>query len=174
MLYEDMKDLLQSYKETLETVTKAKNKASKADAIILSSIETSLKYSIAWMGTGFEPLPTDISKYSYSQREIPVDPALLTKYRVIQYEGGKEVSKKNQAILNDLLCSLTPHEKDAIILVRGSGFSFQEAANMMGYKSKGSVERLVTAAEEKIRKSASKQPGEDIYLLKAVQIVMAL
>lgn len=171
-----MLDLLESYRNTLSMVNEAKNKAIESDAKILSNVETSLRYCITWLETGFEPLPTDISKYSHSRREILIDPVWQTKFKAAKMWGDREdISKKNQELLNDLLGTLTPKEKEALLLTKGAGFTFSETARIMNYKSKGSVERLVTSAEEKLRLTASRPPdGDDIFLLKSVQMIMSL
>ena len=189
-----MNDLLESYKDTLRMVSRAKRKADEDDSNKLAGVIVSLRYCITWMETGFEPeATTDSSRYSYSRREIPMDPAWLARYRVAQTRSyfdaeddddykeaecdfRKDKARGNKAILDDLLASLTPKEREALIMVRGAGNTFQDAADLMGYKSRGSVERLVASAEEKLRETVAKAPNgiDDIYLLKPLQVIMAL
>lgn len=67
-------------------------------------------------------------------------------------------------LLDKLMSSLTEKEKEAYRLVRGQGYSFTQAAKLLGY-NKGSVQNFVQRAEKKIALVVRLQTNsEGVYL----------
>lgn len=149
-----VRKLIGEYRIALRRVSRARTEATKEDRSILASCEDSLTFSIKYMEMGKHPdSRRGITRLSHIQREIPVDPRNLSFVRAVAMQShGSEVSERMQRAINDLgivLRDLTKKEKDAYSLVRGSSYSFAEAAEIMQIQ-KATVQTLVKRAEDKI------------------------
>ena len=149
-----MRKLIGEYRLTLRRVSKARTVATKEDRSILASCEDSLGFSIEYMEMGKHPdCRRGITRLSGTQREIPVDPHNVAFVRAVALQNqSPEVNERMQRAINDLgivLKVLTKKEKDAYSLVRGSGYSFTEAAEIMQIQ-KSTAQTLVKRAEDKI------------------------
>lgn len=172
--------LIREYKASLRMVNKAKAKADADDEAykkLLRNCADSLSYSLEYMVKGREPgNRRAITRRSGTQREIPVSPENISFIRaaVLQRKLADDLSEEQKELLADLLEILTPKEKEAFVMIRGNGYSFSEAAEIMKV-TKGTVQNLVARAEEKfgfvVRKDEIK---EDIVFEKPVQRVLFL
>lgn len=155
-----MEDLLQAYKETQRIVNKAKDKAKaegrEEDRALLADCATGISYIISYLEHGREPgNRRSITRYAGYQREVPVDPGDIDfiKRNVLAPVWGKpkreELSSDQLELLEDLLARLTLRERDAFVMVRGRGYSYSEAAELMHVK-KTSLQNMVERAEKKL------------------------
>ena len=142
--------LVREYKVTLARVEKARRNATEHDKPILGNVSTGLRYSIDFMETGCAPgVKHGISRL----QEIPWDPQDYKFISMVALEK-KEINSLSQSqreMLDDLLDILTARECEAFKLVRGQGYSFEQARVVMKQKSKGAVQTLVARAEKKLK-----------------------
>lgn len=150
-----MKKLIKKYRIALRSVNKARTVATgREDRSLLASCADSLGYSIRFMEMGKNPdCRRGITRRSYLKREVPMDPRSLIFARAIALQSQTpENSEETKNAIKDLgivLNSLSKKERLAYTYVRSSGYSFQNAADMMDLK-KASVQTLVKRAEDKI------------------------
>ncbi|HBV87039.1 MAG TPA: hypothetical protein DEF42_10395 [Desulfosporosinus sp.] len=150
-----MIELINEYKIALRHVNRAKNLATDPEDIkLLGSCADSLSYSIEYMETGKQPgSHRGITRLSSTQREVPVDPRNIAFVRAVALQSqSPESNEKLLRAIDDLkiaLRDLTTKEKEAYSLVRANGYSFGDAAAILGIQ-KGTVQTLVRRAEEKI------------------------
>lgn len=181
-----MDQLLKEYKITLGQVNSAKARAAKdsrdQDRTLLADCATGISWTISYMELGKEPgNRRSITRYAGYQREVPVDPSNIDfiKQSVLSPMWGKpqgELSSDQLELLEDLLAKLTVRERDAFVLVRGRGYSYSEAAELMNIK-KTSLQNMVERAEKKlffvVRKPANSEENiRSRELDKPVQRVM--
>lgn len=150
-----LRQLIKEYQITLRRVNRARTMATKKeDKSLLAGCADSLTFSIKYMEIGKHPdCRRGITRLSSIQREIPVDPRNAAFVRAVALQNqSSEVSEKMRRAINDLgiaLRDLTKKEKEAYSLVRGSGYSFSEAAEIM-HIQKATAQTLVKRAEDKI------------------------
>lgn len=150
-----MKKLIKEYQITLRRVNRARTMATnKEDKSLLASCADSLSFSIKYMEIGKHPdSRRGITRLSSIQREVPMDPRNVAFVRAAALQSEpSEISERMQRAIADLgivLKELSTKEKDAYSLVRGSGYSFGAAAEIMDLQ-KGTVQTLVKRAEDKI------------------------
>ncbi len=155
---------IQQYKLALRRIQNYQRKLSQKRAAfqpvtneesILTGIIDSLTYSIQYLETGREPCTRrGAHRRSREQREVFMDPNSFQFIRIAVAQKGAEtrVSEADRERLEDILSILTPREREAFMLVRGRGLSFEEAASLLQVK-KTTVQTLVERAEEKIQKA---------------------
>lgn len=169
-------ELIRQYKVSLRSVNHARLKAKdEFDKKQLGSCADSLSYTIEYMEKGRVPgNRRAITRRSGTQREIPVSPDNVNfiKAAVLQRKPLDTLSEQQKELLDDLLAILTKNEKEAYVMVRGNGYSFGETAAIMEV-AKGTVQNLVTRAEEKLHFVVRKGEKETV-LEKPVQRVMFL
>ncbi|WP_286725538.1 sigma factor-like helix-turn-helix DNA-binding protein [Pelotomaculum sp. PtaB.Bin117] len=90
-----------------------------------------------------------VVRWSQAKREVPVDPLEMARY-IQNREPAEAAPEWMLDLLDKLTKSLTPLEKDAYELVRGRGYSFSQAAQLLGC-SKASVQSYIKRAEKKIQ-----------------------
>ena len=172
-----MEDLIKEYRESLGKVNKARftinDEHSKK---LLGECASSLRYTVDYLELGKEPgNRRSITNRSKEQRTIPVDPNnyAFIKMAVIQRKTNSEgLSDEQRDLLDDLLALLTPREKEAFILVRGSGYSYSQAAEMLRI-AKGTIEDRVQRAERKMRIIATRDiKSGEITVNKPLQCVI--
>ena len=150
-----MKKLIGEYRIALRHVNHTRMEATdREDRSLLASCADSLGYSIRFMEMGKNPdCRRGITRQSNFKREIPMDPRSLVYVRAIALQSQpSQNSKETQNAIKDLgivLKALSEKERLAYTYVRSSGYSFQDAAELMGLK-KASVQTLVKRAEDKI------------------------
>ena len=153
-----VRELLSGYRETYKMVKaarlEAKGKDRKEDYELLGNVLVSLNYIIKYLDQGFPPEDKRgiyRSKWSQEQREIPFDPAnaFFIREAALQRKMKSELTDEQQGKLMDYLALLTENEKDSFTMVRANGYSFSEAAYLLG-TSRGSVQRYVERAEKKL------------------------
>jgi len=171
-----MKKLIDEYRITLRRVNRARIGATKEDRSLLASCADGLTFSIKYMEMGKHPdSRRGIARLSGMQREIPVDPRNVAFVReAAMQRRPTEASERTQRAINDLgivLKKLTAKELEAYSFVRSSGYSFQEAAELMKIQ-KGTVQILVRRAEEKIRKMVSDLTDHGITFKQDIQLEM--
>ncbi len=172
-----MKKLIKEYQVTLRHVNKARTEATnKGDKSLLASCADSLSFSIKYMEIGKHPdSRRGITRLSSIQREVPVDPRNLDFVRAAALQGqSSEISEKMRNAIDDLgivLKELSTKEKDAYSLVRGSGYSFGAAAEIMDLQ-KGTVQTLVKRAEDKICSMVEDLTDHGIVFKQDIQMEM--
>jgi len=172
-----VKELINDYKNALRQVNRAKNLATDPeDKKLLGSCADSLSYSIEYMENGKQPgSRRGITRRSSIQREVPVDPQNLAFVRAAALQSQPtEVSEKMQRAIGDLKYAfrdLTVKEKEAYSLVRANGYSFGDAAAIMGIQ-KGTVQTLVKRAEEKMYLMVEDLTEQGIVFKQDIQLEM--
>ena len=150
-----MKKLIGEYRVALRRVNKARARAtSREDRSLLAGCADSLDFAIRYMEMGKNPdSRRGITRQSNFKREIPMDPQSVAFVRAVAIQGHPpEVSEETQKAIDGLgivLKALSAKERLAYLFVRGSGYSYQEAAELMKI-TKASVQTLVKRAEDKI------------------------
>lgn len=146
------------------TENKPDKSAAERDMSNLSSASDSLRFAIEYMETGHVPGSRyGISRMSTIRREVKLDPQ---NYQFIQKAFLKQVpveklDQHQQELLNDLLQQLTPREKEAFELVRGRGYSFEKARQMMKVASRGTIQNLVDRAQNKLLFVVQQRPNSE-------------
>ena len=151
---ECLNGLIIEYSESLKGVRHLKRKAihrededGKRDASILSSMERDVEFAIEYMVTGYMP------QYSEGQykKVVPVDPQKLLAY--LEAPVKKEMPWYREILIEEkikeLLKDLSPKEREALLLVKGQGFSYGETANYMNLK-KATVQTYVDRSYKRI------------------------
>ncbi len=172
-----MKKLIKEYRIALRSVNKARTVAtSREDRSLLAGCIESLGYSIKYMEKGKNPdSRRGITRLSSLRREIPVDPQSAAFVRAVAIQSRPpEISpemKKAIADLGIVLSILSKKEREAYSYVRGSGYSFTAAAELMKVQ-KATVQTLVKRAEDKIFALVSELTDSGIIFKKPVQEAM--
>ena len=154
--------LIDEYRESLRLVRKARRAAklrlrlgqdeerAELDCELLASMERDLLWTIEYLETGVMP---DNHRGVY-RWVVPVDPARLRYMVRGQTKAGESsgwVTSDEQ--LEELLSTLTERERDALVMVRGRGISYRQAAEYLGV-SPSTVSAMVRRAERKVRRTA--------------------
>ena len=172
-----MKKLIKEYRLSLRCVNKARAVATgKVDRSLLASCADSLGYSIKYMEKGKNPdTRRGITRLSALRREIPVDPQSVAFVGAVAIQSRPpEISEGMQKAIDDLgivLKVLSKKEREAYSFVRGSGYSFAIAAELMNVQ-KSTVQTLVKRAEDKIFALVSELTDGGIIFKKPVQAAM--
>ncbi|AYB36946.1 sigma factor-like helix-turn-helix DNA-binding protein [Brevibacillus laterosporus] len=163
----NMKKLITSYKATkkqlksmLAQVTNSDQRAS-ADCVhgtdqeaLRSSLAASIRdveYAILWLETGRQPdNQRGIERRSKEQREILLDPFKMQSY-VTPGTGGCRVgvSDAERDLIDFYLQFVTEKERECYLMVHGSGFTHEKAAEML-FLSRGNISTLLSRAQQKI------------------------
>lgn len=169
-----MRELIKEYRLALRITKKARLKSiNEDDRKILGSCISSLNFAIEYMEKGKHPdNRRAITRLDHSRREIPMDPHSMAFVRAaaVQHDSS-DISPKMKKAINDLgivLDKLTVKEREAYLLVRGSGYSFGDAATLMKLQ-KGTVQVLVRRSEEKIYSMVSDLTEQGIIFKGPVQ-----
>jgi len=169
--------LVRDYRVALRSVNKARTVATaREDRSLLASCADSLDYSIRFMEMGKNPdSRRGITRQSNFKREIPMDPRSVAYVRAIATQAQPSaVSIEIQRAIDDLgivLKVLSIKEREAYTLVRSSGYSFQDTAELMDIK-KATVQTLVKRAEDKIYHMVEDINDSGITFKKPVQPAM--
>lgn len=119
----------------------------------LGPMITTLNYVIRWIQEGGMPAPVrEVNRRSKEQREkmwLCADVAVIKK--AIWRQQQSHVSEEERELLADLLTLLSPVERDAFVMVRGHGLTYEETAEHLGL-SRGNISTLLKRAEEKFSK----------------------
>jgi RNA polymerase sigma-70 factor (ECF subfamily) len=106
------------------------------------------QWAIKYMETGHIPgTKWKVARWNREDREILFDPQVLDRCFIIP-NAAPEVEEGVRVMLKHLLSCLSAREREAFVLVKGQGFSYQEAAEFIGL-SKGNVYTLIKRAEKK-------------------------
>lgn len=121
----------------------------ESDKKIISSMIRDLEFTIQWLETGRNPN----SRRGIDKREVyTVNPQILDRIKIDKPEvEERELSIEEKEMIEDALCQLTKRERDAFIMVKAEGLSYDHAAELMGVK-KGTLQSYVERAEKKIEK----------------------
>lgn len=171
-----MEELAQEYQRTLKQVQKKLREISKTledgesnpDYTALSAAASDIRYILDWIAKAKQPESRrEITSRSKLQREKLMDPqSEQFQSLVATRRQMSKLTDEERQLLDDLLAILTPRERDALVMVKGAGLSYQEAAEQLGYKSKGSIERLIKRAEQKFIFVVRKPPySEGVFYL---------
>lgn len=159
--------MIEEYLESLRLVRVALRRAKRRrlldpsetadlDCQYLGSMERELLWVIEYLETGEVPdeMRSEYKRGTYS-RVVPVDPTKLRKMVRGQTTTGKSSGWVTaDQDLEALLSILSPREREALVMVRGRGLSFRQAAEYLGVASPGTVANTVRRAERKVRRQA--------------------
>lgn len=151
-----IKDSKGNITETVDTRTDKE----KADQTILSGIISSTTYTIDWLEQGFEKkfgTLEDMSKLSRKQREqlwgdmniVGIDLANNVPTVTIEPENNPKIDEDKLQILNHILESLSPREKELFYILNTDFQTHEEAAETMGITI-GSVKQMSQRISNKI------------------------
>jgi len=167
--------LIREYRASLKKVNQARLIAKEDwDKKQLGSCADSLSFSIEYMEKGRMPgNRRAITRRSGTQRETPVSPDNINfiKAVVLQRKTLDTLTDQQKELLDDLLAILTKNEKEAFTLVRGSGYSFSEAAELMGV-AKGTIQTWICRAENKFQSVTHKGTRDEVIIDKPLQRIM--
>lgn len=110
-----------------------------------------VEYAIKWLETGRQPdNQRGIQRRSKEQREILLDPFKMQSY-VSPGTGGCRVSVSDaeRQLIDFYLQFVTEKERECYLMVHGSGFTHEKAAEML-FISRGNVSTLLSRAQQKI------------------------
>ncbi|HFK1427519.1 MULTISPECIES: sigma-70 family RNA polymerase sigma factor [Bacillus cereus group] len=164
-----MIDLIKQYKETLNQLLTAKEKATKQEEKIINRMISDIEYSLNWMRNGREPEPKrGIERRASYQRDVKVNPLLIQRYlrsKETEYEWDKE--QKENAIttwekiqLDDALSTLSKMEKEIFIMYKVGMFTQEEIAEMRGV-TRSTIQQHLRRADKKI----AQQVGESLFFV---------
>ena len=142
-----VKELIREYRESLRALRTA---ARKADPVPLywASMVSTTEWAIRYMETGEIPgTKHKVARWSTEDREVLFDPQVLDRVFTLP-AATPEVSEGVRLMLEHLMMCLSRREREAFLLVKGQGYSYQDAADYMGM-SKGSVYNLIKRSEKK-------------------------
>lgn len=159
-----MKDLMEQYTKTRETLEESKVGATEKDISIINEMISDINYALEWMRTAKQPGKTrGIERRAAYEREKPCDPLLMQRYVrstvMPVYEWDTEtkesiISEWDRIQLEDALSTLTDNEKEVYIMSRGNCFTQEKIATMMGV-SRNTVKKALLRADNKIGKRLS-------------------
>ncbi|MFD2330075.1 sigma-70 family RNA polymerase sigma factor [Cohnella sp. GCM10020058] len=114
------------------------------------------EYAAEWLETGRRPgNRRGIERRAAYQRERPVDPLVMQAYIGNRSAGGavqaSSVSDDDRQRIDNMFAKLTEKEREAYLMVRGDGLSYEEVAEILQIK-RGSVQSRVESAQGKIQK----------------------
>jgi predicted DNA-binding protein (UPF0251 family) len=157
--------LIREYRATLRLVERARTVAEdEQDKGNLAGAASDLRYALEYMTSGRRPgARRGVTNLTKERREISFDPQSyqFIKLAALHKKTVSSLSNHQQELLNDLLDLLTPREKQAFELVRGRGYSFEEARQTMNVTSRGTIQNLVERAELKLRFVVQKPPNSE-------------
>ncbi|MGE5703542.1 MAG: sigma factor-like helix-turn-helix DNA-binding protein [Clostridia bacterium] len=118
---------------------------------LVGGMISDVEFSIEWMNTGRCPgNKRGIERRAAYERERPVDPVRLQAYASNSTAGSPcNLSETQRERLKEILEVLTDRERECYVLTHGEGFTFSQAAQMLGI-SKSSIQTNVTRAQAKI------------------------
>ncbi len=160
-----MKDLINSYSQTLVDVKMMYERAPEEDKKTISGMMSDLEYAIEWMETARCPgNRRGIERRAAYQRETALDPLMMQRYfrsmdddpyTLIDRPKESLLSEADRLKLEKVLSVLTKREKEVYLMSRGHCLSFEKVANLLGI-TKSSVQTMIERAEKKI---AAQRPG---------------
>ena len=126
----------------------------ETDKKIIASMIRDLEYVIEWLETGRNP---DSRRGIDKKGVYSMNPQTLDKIKFEKNEGDfeRELTKYEREMIEDALCELTTRERDAFMMVKVEGLSYEYAAELMDIK-KTTVQTHVDRAEKKIEKRKTK------------------
>lgn len=146
-----MKNLIISYQGSLRLVRHLKETANDEDKILLSSMESDLRYALEWMKTARRPgNRRGIERLAAYQREKPMDPLLMQKYFSSTTTMHSQLDQTDLDRIEDALSVLTKLEKEIYLMARGQALPRSEIAIILGIE-KGTVNKILTRADNKIK-----------------------
>lgn len=155
-----MLKLIYEYKKSLRDARALYRKYEKADLTIqgeeskkhVASMIRDLEFVIEWLETGRNP----DSRRGIDKREVyTMNPQIIDRIKIEKPEiEERELSQEEKGMIEDALCELTKRERDAFIMVKAEGLSYEHAAELMGVK-KGTLQSYVERAIKKIERRKS-------------------
>jgi RNA polymerase sigma-70 factor (ECF subfamily) len=114
------------------------------------------EWAIHYMESGSIPgTKWNVSRWEISKREIPVDPLVMARY----LQNREPISTAPEwmiELLERMMSTLSTREKDAYELVRGRGYSYDQAGKLMKC-TKDTVGGYLRRAEKKLQKEVRKE-----------------
>lgn len=150
-----MRVLLYQYRQSLREAKKMLRPFDKEelteqereDKSLINGMISDLEYAIEWLTIGRNP---DARRGIDKSGVYVTDPLVIESMLVTtKCHEERSLSTFEKELIEDALCSLSVREKDAFILVRVEGFTFEYAAELLGVK-KGAAQSYVERAEKKI------------------------
>ncbi|GLY09585.1 sigma-70 family RNA polymerase sigma factor [Pseudobacillus badius] len=147
LLYQYRQSLREARKMLLPFDKEELTEQEQADKTLINGMISDLEYAIEWLKVGRNP---DTRRGIDKSGVYVTDPLVIeTMPAIIEHQEERELSQSEKEMIEDALCSLSAREKDAFILVRVEGMTFEYAAELLGVK-KGAVQSYVDRAEKKI------------------------
>jgi positive control factor len=156
-----LRNLFYEYKQSLRDIRKLKRKLqcrnglqAQEDIKIVNEIITDLEYVIEWINLGRNP---DLNRGIDKKFVYLTDPNILDEFNVkpIYKISHREIPACEQEKIEDALCTLTEREREAFMLVKVEGITYENAGKLLGIK-KTTVQTHVDRAEKKIEKRKNK------------------
>lgn len=140
-----MENLIREYRLSLRILRSAKTRPENYGSMVSDT-----EFAISYMESGHIPnTKWTVARWSTRKREIPVDPQVMA--RLVQNRDPVAQAPEHVVRLLELILkNLSPLEREAYELVRGRGYSFKQAAKLLGC-NKGSIQNCVSRAEKKIQ-----------------------
>ena len=141
-------DLAPQYLESIATVRRLAAKALRdgndLDLPILRGMDENLQWTLKYMATG-----DDRATYT-NRRPVPVDPTQLGEWiEAMQMASPIRDTEQPRMDVLPVLDQLSERELEAYLLVKGDGFSYADAARLMGI-GKWTVRDYIERAKAKI------------------------
>ena len=156
-----MIDLRADYEKALRDIVEKRKTADSTDDALYSGMESDLRYALEWMKTGKKPGQVrGIERQSGEYRELCVDPLKMqryfrstdsTSYSWDDHHQEDVVGRSDKETLDFALSTLTKHQREIYMLVRGNAFTYSQAGAIMGLK-KSAIQSAIDLADAKIAK----------------------
>ena len=146
--YEETKKELERYRETLDKDDLYEN----IERGVVGGMIRDMNYALKWMKTGRRPgNRRGIEKMNVYHRTALLDPALFPSLDIEPEERTLTDEEKRRIV--DILWTLSTRERQCYLLHMCYGMSYTEIAKELKI-SRGTVQRYVERAREKVKKSA--------------------
>lgn len=159
--------LIKEYKKSLRELNHLKQKYNSkkgrtekedVDLQLIDSMISDMQFAIQWLQTGRNP---DMRRGVDKTGVYLTDPRVLDSLRVDRPDPAeKELSREEQELIEDALCTLTVREKDVFMLIKVEGITFEYAAELLGIK-KSTVQKHLERAVKKIEQ----RKNESLFLV---------
>lgn len=121
----------------------------EADKKIISSMIRDLEYVIKWLETGRNP---DSRRGIDKHGAYTMDPQILDRIKIQKPKVDvKELPIHQKVMIEEAIDGLTEKERDAFLMIRVEGLTYEYAAELMNIK-KTSIQNHLQRAEKKIEK----------------------
>ncbi|WJV19645.1 Fis family transcriptional regulator [Rossellomorea marisflavi] len=154
-----MQDLIQEYRQTLQSVRNIQKNGNEEKRII-SGMISDLEFAIDWMSHCRRPgNRRGAERLAAYQREKPIDPMLMQRYFRSQenniyswdsHDSEQVITDWEREQINCALSNLTYREKEYYLMARGRSISTSVIANYFCVSS-STIKTSLKRAEQKIQ-----------------------